>query len=100
MANTSSALVGYLPIVVIIGAFYFLLLRPQQKRQRERNQLLQSVKVGDAVVTIGGLHGVVEQLDESTATLSVNEGYRLVFERSAINRIERRAEESATDGVS
>ena len=92
MATTSNALVGYLPIVVIIGAFYFLLLRPQQKRQRERNQLLQSVQVGDRVVTIGGLHGVVEELDTTTVKISVQEGQVLTFDRSAINRIEQRVE--------
>ena len=92
MGTTSNALVGYLPIVVIIGAFYFLLLRPQQKRQRERNQLLQSVQVGDRVVTIGGLHGVVEELDTTTVKISVQEGQVLTFDRSAINRIEQRVE--------
>lgn len=99
MANTSNALVGYLPIVVIVGAFYFLLLRPQQKRQRERNQLLQSVQVGDEVVTIGGLHGAVEQLDVSTVTLSVHDGLVLTFDRSAINRIVPRTEQSAEESA-
>lgn len=92
MGTTSNALVGYVPLVVIIGAFYFLLLRPQQKRQRERNQLLQSVQVGDRVVTIGGLHGVVEELDTTTVKISVQEGQALTFDRSSINRIEQRVE--------
>ncbi len=92
MGTTSNALVGYVPLVAIIGAFYFLLLRPQQKRQRERNQLLQSVQVGDRVVTIGGLHGVVEELDTTTVKISVQEGQVLTFDRSAINRIEQRVE--------
>ena len=82
-----SALVSWLPIILIVIVFYFLLIRPQQRRQRDRTSLLKSLSPGDHVVTIGGLHGVVEQMDDSTVMLRTEGGIKLVFERSAVNSI-------------
>ncbi len=84
--NTST-LVQYLPIVVIIIAFYFILIRPQQKRQKERNAMLKAIEVGDKVVTIGGIHGNVVEMDDQTITLRVADNTRIKFERSAVNAV-------------
>lgn len=83
----TSALVQYLPIVVIIVAFYFILIRPQQKRQKERNAMLKAIEAGDNVVTIGGIHGSVVEMDEKTITLRVSDNTRIKFERSAVNAV-------------
>ena len=83
----SSSLLSYLPLIVIVVLFYFLLLRPQQKRQRERQNLLNALGVGDKVVTIGGLHGVIASLEDKTVTLRINEDTKVVFDRSAISSI-------------
>ena len=72
----------------IFAIFYFLLIRPQQKQKREREDMLRAVKRGDRVVTSGGLHGTVASLDDQTVTVRVTEQVRLVFDRSAIGRIE------------
>ncbi|GAA0354854.1 preprotein translocase subunit YajC [Bacillus horti] len=81
-------LLGFiLPLVLMFAVFYFLLIRPQQKRQKERNQMLDALQKGDKVVTIGGLHGTIVELTESNATLKVSENVRLTFERSAINTV-------------
>jgi preprotein translocase subunit YajC len=77
---------------LIIGIFYFLILRPQQKRQKERQKLLDSVKKGDKVVTAGGLHGTVAGLDEKTVLLQVADNVKLKYERSAIGSIVREGE--------
>ena len=71
----------------IFAIFYFLLIRPQQKQKREREDMLRAVKRGDRVVTSGGLHGTVAALDDTTVTVRVTEQVRLVFDRSAIGRI-------------
>ena len=71
----------------IFAIFYFLLIRPQQKQKREREDMLRAVKRGDRVVTSGGLHGTVASLDDQTVTVRVTEQVRLVFDRSAIGRI-------------
>lgn len=88
----------YLGAMVLL--FYFLLIRPQRKQQKERVAMLSRLKKGDKVVTIGGLHGTVTDLTEDRVTLKVNENNRLVFERSAVNAIlnqEEKAEEKKED---
>ncbi len=77
---------------LIIGIFYFLILRPQQKRQKERQKLLEAVKKGDKVVTAGGLHGTIAGLDEKTVLLQVADNVKMKFERSAIATIIREGE--------
>jgi len=71
----------------IFAIFYFLLIRPQQKQKRDREDMLRAVKRGDRVVTSSGLHGTVSALDDQTVTVRVTEQVRLVFDRSAIGRI-------------
>lgn len=76
-----------LPLVLMFAVFYFLLIRPQQKRQRERNEMLNSLQKGDKVITIGGLHGTIVELTEERVGLKVADNVRLTFERSAINAV-------------
>jgi preprotein translocase subunit YajC len=76
-----------LPLLLMFAVFYFLLIRPQQKRQRERNEMLNSLQKGDKVITIGGLHGTIVELTEERVALKVAENVRLTFERSAINAV-------------
>jgi preprotein translocase subunit YajC len=80
-------LMQILPLVVIFAVFYFLLIRPQQKRQKERNAMLSALKKGDKVITIGGLHGTITDLSDERVTLKVSDNTRLVFERSAVNAV-------------
>lgn len=76
-----------LPFIVIIAIFYFMLIRPQQKKQKERNAMLQALKKGDKVTTIGGIHGTILDLTEDRVTLKVADTTKLVFERSAVNAV-------------
>jgi preprotein translocase subunit YajC len=90
------SLVPLLMIVALFAIFYFLLIRPQQKRRREVLQLQANLKEGDQVVTIGGLHGTVAELDDRTVILETSEGVFARYERGAIARVERPAEQPAT----
>jgi preprotein translocase subunit YajC len=72
--------------VGIIGVFYFFMIRPQQKKAKEQKELLAGIKKGDEVVTIGGLHGKVYQVDETTVTLDLDKGVKLTFDKSAVSR--------------
>lgn len=76
-----------IPLILMFVVFYFFLIRPQQKRQKERTSMLNSLKKGDKVVTIGGIHGKIVELGEERVTLKVSDNTRLVFERSAINSV-------------
>lgn len=74
-----------LPFVVMLAVLYFLLIRPQQKRQKTRNAMLNELKKGDKVTTIGGLHGTIMDITDDIVVLRVNDATKLTFDRSAIN---------------
>ncbi len=74
---------------LIFVVFYFMILRPQQKRAKERQKMLDSIKKGDKVVTSGGMHGKVVNVDETTVLLDVGDNIKLKFDRSAVNMITR-----------
>ncbi|MDI3257494.1 MAG: preprotein translocase subunit YajC [Kyrpidia sp.] len=78
---------GILSIILMFAIFYFLLIRPQQKRQKERQAMLSQLQKGDRVVTIGGIHGTIVDLDDDKVTLRVAETTKIVFERSAISSV-------------
>ena len=72
--------------VGIIGVFYFFMIRPQQKKQKEQKELLNNLKKGDQVVTIGGIHARVYTVEDATVTLELDKGVKLTVEKSAISR--------------
>ena len=87
-SNTSSG-GGYsiLIFLLLMGAvFYFLLIRPQQRRQRSQRALIESVDVGDEVMTVGGMYGTVREVDDESATIEVAPGVDIRFSKSAIAR--------------
>lgn len=80
-----------LPFVLMFVVFYFLLIRPQQKKQKQRNLMLHQLKKGDKIVTIGGLHGTIVELTDDTVVLRVNDTMKLTFDRSAISTVSQSA---------
>ncbi len=68
----------------IFAIFYFMIIRPQQKRQKEKEKMLNALKKGDKILTSGGIHGVVAGLDEKTVLIEVAKDVKIKFERSAI----------------
>jgi len=70
---------------LIFVIFYFMILRPQQKRTKEREKMLSEIKKGDKVVTSGGMHGKIINIDEKTVLLEVDDNVKIKFERSAIS---------------
>ena len=65
--------------------FYFFMIRPQQKKAKEQKKFIEEVKKGDYVITIGGAHGYVAELDGDTFILEVEKGGRIRFNKSAIS---------------
>lgn len=72
-------------IGLIIIVFYFFMIRPQQKKAKEAKTFRENIKRGDEVVTIGGLHGKVAEVNDTTIVLEVDRTVRLTFEKSAIS---------------
>ncbi|MCA1031887.1 preprotein translocase subunit YajC [Bacillus timonensis] len=75
------------PLVLMFAIFYFLLIRPQQKRQKATAQMQADLKKGDKVITVGGLHAIVDSLDEGTVVLKAGDGSRLTYDRLAIREV-------------
>lgn len=90
-----------LPFILMFVVFYFLLIRPQQKRNKVRNQMLTALKKGDKIVTIGGLHGTIDSITDDIVVLKVNDGSKLTFDRSSVNNVvsSPNIEESKSDKV-
>jgi len=73
------------PFVLMFVVFYFLLIRPQQKKTKARNGMLKALKKGDKVVTIGGLHGNILEISDDIVVLRVNDVTKLTFDRGSIS---------------
>ena len=80
----AGGLMGLLPILLMFVIFYFLLIRPQQKQARKHQDFIRSLKVGDRVVTTGGIHGEIKGLTETTLTLEIADKVRVKVTRSAV----------------
>ena len=91
-ANLISTLIMFGAIFLI---FYFMIIRPQQKRAKEREKMLSNMQKGDKVVTSGGLHGTIAGIDEKTVLLQVSDNVKMKFERSAIASVSSSKELSA-----
>ncbi|MBQ0108359.1 MAG: preprotein translocase subunit YajC [Phascolarctobacterium sp.] len=86
MSNETMALMQSVSPFVLMGAlFYFMIWRPQRKEQQARKNLLDSLKPGDVVYTIGGMVGTIADLTEKTVVLEVAEGVKVTFIRKAIS---------------
>jgi len=85
--GAGSLLTNIIPFAAIILIFYFLLIRPQNKKRKETEKMLSALKKGDKVVTIGGIHGTVQNVKESTVLLKVDENVKIEFLRSAVSSV-------------
>ncbi len=82
-----SLLTGFIiPMLAMIVIFYFILIRPQQKKEKERKQLLESIQKGDKVLTVAGIYGVVVNIkpEENIVVLKIADNTKVEFARSAI----------------
>jgi preprotein translocase subunit YajC len=73
-----------LMLVGIVAIFYFFMIRPQQKRNKEQQKFRSELQKGQKIVTIGGIHGKIVEVQEKTVTVEVQDNVRLKFEKSAI----------------
>ena len=76
-----------IPFALIIFIFYFLIIRPQNKKRKETEKMLSALKKGDKVVTIGGIHGIVQNVKDTTVIIKVDDNVKLEFLRSAVSTV-------------
>lgn len=74
----------FLPLLLIFVVFYLFIIRPQQKREKKRKAMIQAVQRGNKVVTAGGIHGKVHQVDETSVLLDVDGGVKLRIEKNSL----------------
>lgn len=74
-------------VIALVAAFYFLIIRPQQQRQRQLRELMSALSTGDRVITAGGIHGTVVRVLDTTVVLRVLDNTEIEFEKMAIARI-------------
>lgn len=85
--GSGSLLMGILPIALIFVIFYFFMIRPQNKKQKETEKMIAALKKGDKVITIGGIHGTVSSTKEKTVIVKVDDNSKIEFLRSAISNV-------------
>ena len=99
-ADPSGGLISFFPLILIAVAFYFLILRPQQKEQKDRQAMQAALAKGDRVVTFGGMHGTVTGTEEQVVTIEVanvkGERVRIKFDRAKVERRLEAAEKSGS----
>ena len=81
-----------LPFLFMGVIFYFLLIRPQQKRQKQHQQLMANLKTGDRVVTNSGIHGLISNVKETTFSLKVADNVKIEIDKSAVAGVEKSTE--------
>lgn len=79
-----SMLSMFLPLALIFVIFYIFIIRPQNKKQKETQKMIDALKKGDKIVTIGGIHGTISSTKEQTVIVKVDENTKIEFSRSAI----------------
>lgn len=85
--DAPSALMSFLPLVLMFGVLYLVMIRPQMKRQKEHKAMVEALAKGDEVVTAGGLLGKVVKAGESLLTVEVAEGVEVQVQRTAVNQV-------------
>jgi preprotein translocase subunit YajC len=81
---------AFLPLIIMFAIFYFLLIRPQQKKAKQHREMLASIKKGDKVVSSGGLHGVVTGITDELVTMEIAPKIRVKVSRGSISGVGRK----------
>lgn len=82
---------AFLPLILMFVIFYFLLIRPQQKKSKEHREMLSRLKKGDLIITSGGLHGRITAVDETTMTVEIADKVRVKIARGNVAQVRQQS---------
>ncbi|MEO8459247.1 MAG: preprotein translocase subunit YajC [Dokdonella sp.] len=80
-------LMSFLPLIVLFGVFYFMLIRPQMKRAKEQRQMVAALAVGDEVLTNGGLLGRIDEMSDTFVSLEIAPGVKVKLQKQAVSTV-------------
>jgi preprotein translocase subunit YajC len=83
----SGGFASFIPLILMFVIFYFLLIRPQQKKTKEHRQMVENLKTGDRIITSGGLHGRITGVSESALTVEIAEKVRVKVNRASVTAL-------------
>ena len=92
MNGQPNALVQFFPLIFIFVVFYFLIIRPQQKKQKEHTQMISKLDKNDEIVTAGGVHATVISVGEKTAVIRIADNVKVEIEKSSITQVTKKRE--------
>jgi preprotein translocase subunit YajC len=96
-AEGGGSFTGFIPLILMFVIFYFLLIRPQQKRSKEHRQMVSNLKKGDRIVTSGGIHGRITGLDDTTLTVEIADKVRVKVARGNVSAMVQPASQGQSD---
>ena len=94
-AGGSNPLASFVPIILIFIIMYFVMIRPQMRRQKQQQQLVSALKTGDRVVTSSGIHGMISNVKDATVIVKVADNVKIEMEKSAVTNVVRPQEAKA-----
>ncbi len=87
----ASPFISFVPLILIVAVFWFFLIRPHQKKQKEHQQMVSNLKKGDRIVTTGGIFGTVIKVGDDRMTVEIADKVRVQLERNQVSRMEKEA---------
>ena len=85
--SAAGGLLGLLPMIIVMVVLWFIMIAPQRKQQKQREQMLKNLKKGDKVITIGGIHGEIIEIDDEDVKLRIADKTEVKFTRSSIGKV-------------
>jgi preprotein translocase subunit YajC len=96
-AEAPNPLISLMPLILMFVIFYFLLIRPQQKKQKDHKKMLSELKKNDQVITSGGIYGTIVNIKDNTYVIRVDDNVKIEVSKTAVSGVTKRAEKSANN---
>ena len=87
---SGSAFFQFIPLILILGVFWFLIIRPQQKKQKEHQRMVESLRKGDKIVTNGGIFGTIVKVGDDRLTIEIANKIQIQLERHQVSRMDKK----------
>jgi len=83
----NAGILNFVPLLFIFAVFYFLIIRPQQKKQKEHEEMIKNLKKNDEIVTAGGIHGTVVSIKDKTFVVRIDENTKVEVDRGSVSYV-------------